>query len=169
MKLFFDLKVDDWVSFQEYFKEKKAPLYKYISPLLIFSAVLIVTINAMHLYYQEASIVTLFSFILLVILFYLLYLKKQTKKQLRKIALDIQAKTPDAFGPREMDFNERRVEISAGKSHKTLAWGELTRYEENNDYFFLYSQKGMVYIIPKRDLEKIPEIREMLNEYLPKT
>ncbi len=166
MKLSFDLRTDDWVLFQEYFKEKKAPLYKYLTPLLIFSAVMLATMNGLYIYYQSTSYVTLFSLCLLAIVLYLLYLKGRMKGRLKKTAIDIQSKNPEAFGPREMDFNNRCVEITAGNSHKILAWGELSGYNQNKDYFFLYSQKGMVYIIPKRDLEDVPGLEEILNEHL---
>ena len=90
------------------------------------------------------------------------------RKQLQKTAKNIQSKNPDAFGPREMDFNDKQVEIKVGDSLKTLTWGELSGYEENNDYFFLYSLKGMVYIIPKRDLNNITELEDVFNEHLSK-
>ena len=167
MTIVYNLEIDDWVAFQEYFKEKKT-LYKYLAPLLIFSAVLITTINIAYLFYQEASLITLFSFILVLIVLYLLYLKSQMRKQLQKTAKNIQSKNPDAFGPREMDFNDRRVDIKVGDNHKILTWEELSGYEENNDYFFLYSQKGMVYIIPKRDLNNITELEDVFSKHLSK-
>lgn len=166
MKVTFDLSIEDWMAFQEYYKGKKAPFYKFIMPLLIICAVVIIVLNLIYLQDKEASLMTIISFFLLLTIFYLFFLKKKSKTQLKKVALEIKERNPDAFGPREMVFNENGIDIQATNSHKTLTWEDMDQYEEDKDYYFLFSQKGVVYIIPKRDIHTA-DFQSVIDQYLP--
>ncbi len=81
----------------------------------------------------------------------------------RKAGLAIQEKNPDAFGPMTLDMNAQGMTIQSQKASKTISWDEMDRFEENNYYFFLYSKKGIVYIVPKRDLDNESGFRSELT------
>ncbi len=161
----FNLTIEDWMAFQEYFRGKKAPVYRILMPLLGISAMLLILLNALYLMKNEASLVTVISGIFLLLIFYLFFLKNKSKGQLRKMALDMQAKNPDAFGDREMSFDEDGISIKVNQSSKELFWEDIDQWEENKEYFFLYSTKGVVYIIPKKGLQNTDGFRELLNQY----
>ncbi len=165
MKILFDLTIDDWIAFQEYYKGKKAPLYKILMPLLGIIAGLLVILNAIYLLKYEASLVTVISGVFLFLIFYLFFLKNKSKDQLRNMALDLQSRNKDAFGPREMTFDEKQIVIKTDNNSKTLSWKEIVQWEEDKNYFFLYNTKGVVYIIPKRDINGCDTFREMLNQF----
>jgi len=168
MNVNFVLDVDDWVAFQEYYRKRSAPLYRIMPYLLIASGIVLVVLNAVYFFlYKEATLWNGISLIFLAVIFYGLYLKKKADGQMRKIAIELKEKNPDVFGLREMTFTEEGMEIKTEKANKYLTWEEMERYEENNDYYFLYSGKGVVYIVPKNRIDVTPdEFGEMLNNYL---
>lgn len=167
MKISFDLKIDDWMAFQEYYRSKKAPYMKALTPLLFITAVVLIIINAIYLSYQKVSIVTVASCFILVTILYLFFMKKKSKDSLRKMGMEMQSKNPEAFGLREMSFDEKGIEIKTSSSSKSLSWEEMERYDENKDYFFLYSKKGIAYIIPKQNINtEIIDIEQLLNEHI---
>ena len=165
MTIHFNLTIDDWLAFQEYYKGRKAPLYRILMPLLGISAVLLVILNILYLMNNPASLMTTLSGIMLLSIFYLFFLKKRSTKHLRKAALDLKSKHSDAFGQREMSFDEKQITIEAGNSIKELPWEEVDRWEENKEYFFIFNAKGMVYIVPKRSIKDSVAFTEMLNQH----
>lgn len=165
MTIHFNLTVEDWLAFQDYYKGKKAPLYKILMPMLGIIAGILVAINVLYLMHYEASTVTVFSGILLLLIIYLFFLKKKSDKQLLQAALDMKAKNPDAFGQRDMTFDEKQITIQAANSSKVLPWEEVEQWEENKAYFFIYNAKGVVYIVPKRSIKDNIAFTDMLNQY----
>ncbi len=166
MKISFDLEVEDWMVFQEYYRGKKIPLYKALMPLLFITAIVLIIINAIYLSYQNVSIFTVFSCFILITILYIFFVKKKSKESLRQRGLAIKVKNPEAFGIRQMTFNDKEIEISTLSSNKTLPFSELEKYEEIKDYFFLYSRKGVVYIIPKQKIKSEEvDVDGMLRNY----
>ncbi|MDR1121552.1 MAG: YcxB family protein [Dysgonamonadaceae bacterium] len=152
----FELSINDWIAFQEYYRSKKAPIYKFLMPALFISALLLIGLNVMYLHRHEASWFTITSGILLLFISYLFFLKGRSRSQWRKAALKMQAKYPDAFGPREMTFDDDGITIQTANNSKILSWKAIDRQEENKDYNFIFTQNGTVYIIPKSNDRQIP-------------
>jgi hypothetical protein len=159
MTIKFDLDINDWIAFQEYYRSKKIPVYKFLMPALFISALLLVGLNVVYLHRQEASWFTITSGVLLLFISYLFLLKGRSRSQWRKMALKIQIKYPDAFGPREMTFDDNGITIQTSNTSKVLPWGVIDKQEENKDYNFIFTKSKTVYIIPKNkikgDLSKI--------------
>jgi hypothetical protein len=163
MKFSFDLTVDDWVAFQQYQRGKKTPFYNVLYPLIISLGIALVVINIYHIYAYEISNVTGFSFIVLLGLIYVLYIRKKALTKVRKIGLDLQEKHPESFGPMSLDVDADGLTIQSQKTGKSILWEDLKGFEENKYYFFLYSKKGVAYIIPKREMQDISEFRSKLT------
>ncbi len=166
MKFSFNLTVDDWVSFQEYQKGKKTPFYTAIYPLLIVMSIGLVLLNVVYYsYYQTDKIISMtwISLACLLVLLFILNIRRESMKQLKKAGSDIQSKHPEAFGSMTLETNENGLEIQSDQTSKSLAWNEIQGYEENKNYFFLYSKKGVAYIIPKRGMKDQSEFMNILN------
>lgn len=165
MTIHFNLTIDDWLAFQDYYKKRKAPLYRILMPLLGISAALLVILNVLYLMENKASMVTALSGILLLFIFYLFFLKRRSHKHLYRAGLELKAKHPDAFGQRDMAFEEEQITIKAENSTKVLPWKEVEQWEENKEYYFIFNAKGMVYIVPKRSIKDCTAFSDMLNQY----
>ena len=153
MTVSFDLDIDDWLAFQEYFKGKRAPLYKWLPTILILLAISLVVFNVIYLFYREASLVNIISLGFLLAIFYMLYLKKKATSHVRKMAAEIKLKHPEAFGIHEITFDGDGIKIKNEHTDVSLEWDDMNTYDENKDYFFLYSKKGVAYIIPKKKID----------------
>lgn len=167
MHIAYNLTVEDWVNFQEYYLKKKAPLFSYITPIL---TILLVCNIVLGIYMEFVRETEGYNFVFLICIFVLaglLYLKIKTRKKLMKSGEELRQKNPGAFDSMEMNFSEEGIAIQSQHNSKSLGWEEIDHYESNKDYVFIYSRKGMVYIIPKRDLNgKKNELEAVLNENL---
>ena len=168
MKLAFDLHTADWVAVQKYFKDKKNPSWRM--PLFVICAAILIILNILYLLNNEPSWMTGVSAIVILCLVYIWYLRAHSIKQLDKMAQEIQTKNPEAFGRREMELNDAGISITAHGASKSLAWDEMSSFEDAKDYFILFSKKGVVYIVPKRAIEDVDAFCEMLqHRFFPET
>jgi hypothetical protein len=168
MKITCLLNVEDWVNFQEYYRKKNAPNRRWLLPVIIaitFSNILL----GIWLYFiQGATTYTWVALICTAILFYLIYLHSQTRKRLWKAGKKLEQENPDVFGTVTFDMDEKGISIRTKSNHKFLTWDKIDKYESNKHYCFIYSKKGIVYIIPKRDViqKSFFEWETLFNNYL---
>ncbi len=165
MKIRYNLDVQDWVSFQQFFRGKKAPLNNLATPLIIFCSVFMLVLNVFYIHYEGLNLMSFISGIILIILLYLLYVKVRSGKQLQDAGNKLKKKHPEVFGEMAVEFNNTGIYIQSTASSQSLAWNDMDSFDENKSYFFMYSKKGMAYIIPKRDLdvETVNKLREFLQ------
>lgn len=167
MKIAYKLTPIDWVNFQEYFRKKKAPMYSLMVPIL---SILLVFNIAFGIYMLITQGWTTYSWIFLfciLLLSYLLYLRSKARQQLEKAAEELNKKSPDIFGPMSMNFQENGLGVQSQKNQKYLSWEEMDKFDQTKDYFYLFSKKGVAYIIPKRDIEKESgELQAILDKHL---
>jgi len=170
MKIAYNLTAQDFVNFQEYYMKKKSPLAGCLQPV-IFATLLANVILGLGLYFYQG--LTTYTYICLICIFLLgllLIARGQQKKNLIKAAQQMEKDKPGAFGNMTMEFFEDGVKVQSTTNHKFLEWNEIEKVDSNKNYFFIYSKKGMVYIIPKRSLEyPDDEFSAFLNKYIPKT
>ena len=166
LKLSFNLSVDDWVAFQQYHRGKKAPLYKLAYPLIVSLSIVLLALNIYDMIVHGVSKLTGFSLVVLAALAYILFIRGKAIKQIKKTGLDLQQKHPEAFGPMTMDFTEEGLNIQSNQTSKLVSWEEVEQYDENKNYFFFYTSKGIVYIIPKKNIEDASLFRGLLINYI---
>ncbi|MDR1370331.1 MAG: YcxB family protein [Dysgonamonadaceae bacterium] len=159
----FNLTIDDWVAFQQYQRSKKTPFYNVVYPLILCLGIALVAINVYHIYMYEVNNTTWFSSVVLIGLLYVLYIRKKALSKVREVGLDLQQKHPEAFGPMRLEMNANEFTIQSQETAKTILWEDMKGFEENKCYFFLYSKKGVVYIVPKRGIEDISGFRSELT------
>lgn len=169
MKIAYKLTAQDFVSFQEYYMKKKAPLAGCIQPVTIIMLLCNVVIGTVLYFYHGVTTYTYVCLLCILLLGILLIGKGQTKKRLLKTALQMEKDKPGAFGNMTMEFSDKGIEIHSSVSEKFLTWEEVDKSDSNKDYYFIYSKKGMVYIIPKRDISiSESEFTDILTKHLNK-
>lgn len=165
MKIAYNLTVEDWVNFQEYYMKKKAPLSGCMTPALTILLVFNIIIGIYMEFIAKTGSYNFVFLICIIVLAYLLYVKTKTRKKLLKSGEEIKEKNPGAFGEMTMDFQQDGIDIHSSTHSKFLTWEEVGSYDDKaKDFFLLYSKKGMVYIIPKRDIESEEELQTLFQK-----
>ena len=164
MKISYNLDVEDWVNFQEYYRKKKAPLYGCMIPLLtlLFVCNVITGIYMTFIYKGENQ----YSWVLLIciaLLLFLLFMQMRTRKRLTKAGNKLKKESPDVFGHTEMEFFEEGFEIKTENGKKFLKWADLENYDQTKEYVFFFSIKGYAYIVPKKNINDLPRLELILN------
>ena len=164
MKFSFNLNVDDWVAFQQFHRGKKIPFYGIVYPAIVVMCIALVGLCiGYYVHFREVSTLVWVSGACFLTLLYILYIRKKSLGNVKKAGLAIQEKNPEAFGTMAMEVTAQGMTIQSPKASKIVTWEEMARFEENKQYFFLYSKKGVVYIIPKREMGNESEFRAELK------
>ena len=164
MRFSFNLNIDDWVAFQQYHRSKKVPFYGMVYPAIVVMCVVLVALCVgYYIHFREVSTVVWVSGACFLTLLYILYIRKKSLDNVKKAGLAIQEKNPEAFGTMTMEVSAQGLTIQSPKASKVVAWDEMGKFEENNKYFFLYSKKGVVYIVPKREIDNESGFRAELT------
>ena len=167
MRIAYNLTVEDWVNFQEYYLKKKVPLSSCMTPALTILLIANIIFGIYTVFILKTDNYNFVFLICVLLLASLLYIRIKTRKKLLKSGEELRQKNPSAFDSMNMDFTEKGIDIQSQHSSKSLQWEEINKFESNKDYILIYSAKGMVYIIPKRDLQgKESELEAMLTKYL---
>ncbi|MDR1719440.1 MAG: YcxB family protein [Dysgonamonadaceae bacterium] len=165
MEILFDLTVDDWFIFQQYFRGKSSPVYKLIFPMIITLSLLLLVLTAIQLACYGFHKILWLSVVTFLILLYILYIRKRSMNAIRKKGRSIQEEYPDSFGRKVMKLDKNGFSIATETATKQCAWCEMLEFEETKRYFYLYSNKGVVYIIPKRNVEDPVLLHKLLDNY----
>ena len=74
------------------------------------------------------------------------------------------------FGPTEYDFLEEGIKIKKDQSETLTKWAGVEKIFNARDYFYIFVDHNLSYIIPKRSFlspEKLDEFLSLLNKYIP--
>jgi hypothetical protein len=164
MKINYNLTIEDWANFQEYYRKKKSPLYGCMMPALTVLLVCNVVFGfyMVFIYKGEGSYDWLFGICILV-LAYLLFMQTRVRRKLLKAGAELKKKKPDVFGTTSMEFFEEGFEIKTPLHTKFLKWEDMENSDQNKDYVFFFSKKGFAYIVPKRNVEDMEKLQIILN------
>ncbi|MCC8146345.1 MAG: YcxB family protein [Bacteroidales bacterium] len=168
MKIAYNLTVADWVNFQEFYRRKKTPLIGCLEPMIYVLTALNVVVGTWHFISYGPSIYTAICLICIGVLLFLIYAQRKSKKNLYSAGQAVADKNPDAFGSMTIDLEESGLHVVSQNNTKDLSWADIDTYDSNKDYFFLYSKKGYVYIIPTKDISSETELKAILDQYLSK-
>ncbi|MDL2223155.1 YcxB family protein [Bacteroidales bacterium OttesenSCG-928-M11] len=169
MKIAYKLTAQDFVSFQEYYMKKKAPISGCLQPSIIIMLLLNIVIGIALYFIHGITTYTYVCLFCVLLLGILLIGKGFAKKRLLKSAIQMEKEKPGAFGNMTMDFSNKGIDVHSSTQEKFLKWEEIDKFDSNKHYYFIYSKKGMVYIIPKRDVSiDENEFTTMLGNHLNK-
>lgn len=167
MNLSFDLDTEDWVAFQKWYRMKRMPLFKWMGALMVSCVILLVLLNILLIIFKGFSALSWISALILLILGYLLFLRSKSDRKLVEAGNRLKEKNPQAFGKLDMFFDEEGFTVTSLYHTKRIKWEEMDKNEENKDYCFLFSKKGLVYIIPKSKAGKdLKDFYTLLDEHL---
>ena len=164
MKLNYNLTVEDWVNFQEYYRKKKSPLYGCMMPILtlLLSCNVVLGFYMVFIHKGENNYDWLFI-VCIIVLAYLLFMQTRIRRKLMRAGNQLKEKNPEIFGDTSLEFFEEGFEIKTPNYTKFLKWEDLDTFYQNKDYVFFFSKKGYAYIVPKRSVEDSDRLQIILN------
>ena len=164
MKINYNLTVEDWVNFQEYYRKKKSPLYGCMMPILtvLLACNVVLGFYMVFIHKGENNYDWVFA-ICIIILAYLLFMQTRVRRKLMKAGKKLREDHPDVFGETSMEFFEEGFEIKTPNHTKFLKWSDMENFYQNKDYVFFFSKTGYAYIVPKRNVEDTERLQKILN------
>lgn len=163
MKITYNLTVDDWVSFQEYYRKKQSPMYGCLMPILTLLLMANIGFGLYMMFFYDGYNNYAWLFIICILLLsYLLFMQTRIRHRLMKAGTKLKEEHPEIFGQTETEFFEEGFEIRTGKNIKFLKWTDIEKYDEVKDYVFFFSTKGYAYIVPKRDIHDMDKLEVIL-------
>jgi hypothetical protein len=77
--------------------------------------------------------------------------KYRTLRAARKLAASEEISR--SFGPQRIEFHEEHIINEMPKMESKLPWDGISRYDQNDDYFFLYTSNNTAIVIPKKKID----------------
>lgn len=165
MKISFDFEMDDWMAFQAHYL-KTNTYFKVVSwmmtlilPVALFSSIIFQEM-------KELTRTVMIGFVLVMsglwVVFLPRFMMNQVMKRTRKMIEN--GDNSGFIGPQEVEFSEEGIIHTAPASQTTYQWKGIVKFQENEDYFFLYVTAVSAIIIPKKKIGgKVEEVKKPLG------
>lgn len=112
----------------------------------------------------------LYSFIVFLIvaiiwfIFYPKYFYNTINRRIKKMLKE--GKNNNILGEHLMELNEEGVRESSPKGEEKANWASIIDFQENAEYLFLFNSSFSAFILPKRELKDVEEIRNYIRSRL---
>lgn len=82
----------------------------------------------------------------------------------RQLAEDILGKLQGKMPVIRYEFNQAGIVVKRETSQETIPYNQITGLAENRSYCFFVYQKKAAFMLDKKTVEKLPELKEFLKE-----
>jgi hypothetical protein len=164
MEINYNLAVEDYIKFNLFhIKNSKTAIrtlniQRFLTPIIfIILSYVLTKVGTTHFL---SLFITFFLISIMWIIFYpkffYSFVTRKTKKMIKK------SKNDSLIGKHHMIISEKGITDSTYFGESRISWFDIKSLKEDNYYFYLYNSSVSAYIIPKRDLNNINEIRKYL-------
>ena len=165
MEIYYELTEEDYINFNLYhikhskMGKRALTLQRFLSPLLfIIVAYLYAVIGDLPFL---PLFITFFVMSILWIIFYPKYFYGLIARNAKKMIKE--GKNDGLLGNHQLKFMEDGlVDTSANKETK-VTWAGITSIQEDDGYIFLYNSSVSAYILPKRELDHVDDVRQYIQ------
>lgn len=170
MEIKYNLTEDDYVYFNMYhIKHSKTAmkmlnLQRYLTPVFfIIVSILLSQISEIPflLSFSVFSVIGVLWFI-----YYPKYYEHFLVKQVKKMFHE--GKNDGLLGEHFLILKEEGLVETTSNGETRADWASIENFKEDKDYFFLYNSSISAYIIPKRSIEKLDDVRNIIQANLEK-
>ena len=161
MDITYTLTEEDYLKFNLYhIKNSKTGiralnLQRFVPPLLFIVLAYLMTVV------MEASFVVMIGYALVIsipwIVFYPAYFKRTIAQNAKKMLKE--GDNEGLLGKQHMVTTDEGIIVNSGVGATNVSWAGLKKFKEDNDNFYLYNGSLSAYVLPKRDLINIEELR----------
>ena len=168
MELKFEMKKEDYLAFNLYYVHQSATVkrsllfQRFLGPIIFLSFALLFSWWTKE---SIAGILITFAVLSAVwILFYPKYFYGHIKRNVNK-ALN-EGTNANLLGQHEFTFTEDGFIEKNRVGERHVNWSSIEKFEENDDYYFLYLSTMSAYILPKhsfRNKDQAEDFKQMLG------
>ncbi|MED4453154.1 YcxB family protein [Metabacillus fastidiosus] len=95
------------------------------------------------------------------IIFYPKYFYSLIIRQVKKMIKE--GRNDGLLGDHHMIMTEEEIVDSTANSETKVTWSGIEMFKEDDDYFYLYNSSVSAYILPKRALNDVEEIKNFIQ------
>ncbi|CAM3114981.1 YcxB family protein [Filibacter tadaridae] len=168
MEVYYNLTEEDYINFNLYHvKNSKTgnralKLQRFLSPLFFIVIAYIYSIMS------GIPFLPLFiTFLVMSILWILFYPKyfysliaRNTKKMIKE------GKNDGLLGNHHLKITEEGLVDTSSHKETKVSWSGITRFKEDDSYFYLYNSSVSAYILPKREIDHVDGLRMYIQTKL---
>ena len=168
MKINYSLTEEDFLNFNMFhIKNSKTAIralnmQRFITPI-IFLILSYVISKVGNISFLELFITFLIVSILWII-FYPKYFYHHIIRHVKKMIKE--GKNDGLIGQHSLNMTEEGIVDSTSFDENKVTWSGIKAFKEDKKYFYLYNSSVSAYILPKRDLHSVEEIRNYLKTKL---
>lgn len=170
MEINYILTEDDYLNFNLFHTKHSKVVKKSLLIQRLMGPVIFIAFSYLFSIFADLPFIGLFvTFSIISVLWYIFYPAYFYKLIIRNVKKAMnEGDNGGLLGKRQMILNEEGI-IDVNSSSKTESnWQAIKDIKEDENNFFLYNSAVSAYIIPKRDLKQIDELRSYLLENINK-
>lgn len=95
------------------------------------------------------------------VVFYEKYFNKSIIRRLKKMMNE--GENDGLIGEHHLVITEEGIVDTTSTGETRVNWSGIKYLKEDNEYFYIYNSSVSAYILPKRDLENVDQIRDYLT------
>ncbi|RDW17394.1 YcxB family protein [Oceanobacillus chungangensis] len=168
MKINYNLTEDDYLKFNLFHMKNSKSVMRSLNIQRFLTPVFFILIS--YLFSKIAETPFLFAFIpffimsILWIIFYPKFFYKTIIRNVKKMIREGQ--NGGLIGEHHMIFTKDEITESTSTDETKVKWSGIQAFKEDNDYFYLYNSSVSAYILPKRELTNVDEVKGYIEERL---
>ena len=168
MEIYYELTEEDYINFNLYHiknsetAKRALALQRFISPLFF------IIISYIYSLISDIPFLPLFiTFLIMSFLWVIFYPKyfyghiaRNTKKMIKE------GKNDGLIGNHQLKLTEEGLMDTSSNKETKVTWLGITSFQEDDGYFFLYNSSVSSYILPKREIDDVDEMRQYIQSNL---
>ena len=111
------------------------------------------------------TLITFFIVSILWVVFYPKYFYKSVNRRLKKMIKE--GKNEGLIGEHKLITTVEGITDTTSYGETKVNWSGIKSLKEDSDYLYIYNSSVSAYILPKRDLKDVEQIRDYLNSRIP--
>ena len=168
MEKYYNLTEEDYINFNLYHiknsetGKRALVLQRFLAPLFfiiisyIYSLISVMPFLPLFLTFLVTSI--------LWIIFYPKYFYSLIARNARKMIKE--GKNDGLLGNHQLKLTEEGLVDTSSNRETKVTWSGITSFKEDDEYFLLYNSSVSAYILPKREIDNIDELRIYIQSNL---
>ena len=168
MEIYYNLTEEDYINFNLYhIKNSKAgkralALQRFLTPFFF------IIISYVYSVISDMPFLPLFITFLVTsvlwVIFYPKYFYSHIARNVKKMIKE--GKNDGLLGNHQLKLTEEALVDTSSNKETKVTWSGITSFTEDDGYFFLYNSSVSAYILPKREIDHIDELRTYIQTNL---
>ena len=168
MEIYYNLTEEDYINFNLYhIKNSKTGkralvLQRFLTPLFF------IIISYIYSLISDMSFLPLFITFLVTsilwVIFYPKYFYRLIARNAKKMMKE--GKNDGLLGNHQLKLTEEGLVDTSSNKETKVTWSGITSFKEDDGYFLLYNSSVSAYILPKREIDHVDEVRQYVQSNL---